>query len=195
MDTKDYRLELKVKNNLLYQMMLSAGCKNAAALGRATGISNAAIGRLLNLQQPAYLRGGKVSPSFAILCDFFKCDIEDICPPEQLYNPAENNVFIKEVSAQELKALNMPDDPLLTGIANEELEKLTDTMLSTVLDERSSRIVRERNGIGCEPKLLKEISKELGISGDRVNQLEHKAYRALRASVRGEDLRDEYLRS
>lgn len=52
------------------------------------------------------------------------------------------------------------------------------------LPERESQIVRMRYGIGAveRPMTLREIGRELGLSRERVRQLEHAAIRRLRSS-------------
>ena len=50
---KDYRVEVKVKNNYLFKLMQSYGLSNAAELSRASGLAQTAIGKVLNLKVPA----------------------------------------------------------------------------------------------------------------------------------------------
>jgi RNA polymerase primary sigma factor len=55
------------------------------------------------------------------------------------------------------------------------------------LPEREAQIVRMRYGLGAveQPMTLREIGRELGISRERVRQLEHAALRRLRSSFGG----------
>ena len=49
------------------------------------------------------------------------------------------------------------------------------------LDERELVIAKERNGIGChEPRTLQELGNYLGVSKERIRQLEARAYAKLR---------------
>lgn len=62
-----------------------------------------------------------------------------------------------------------------------EISNLTN-MLVKVLDSRSYNVLRRRYGIDCEVSTLKEIADEMGVSRERVRQLEHQAIRKLRSA-------------
>ena len=68
-----------------------------------------------------------------------------------------------------------------------DLEKLKDRLAA--LPEREATILRMRYGIdGFEfSRTLRQIAKELGISRERVRQLEHKALKDLRRDLGGDD--------
>ena len=58
---KDYRVEVKVKNNYLFRLMQSYGLNNAAELSRASGVAQGTIGKVLNLKAPALTKKGEVT--------------------------------------------------------------------------------------------------------------------------------------
>lgn len=80
----------------------------------------------------------------------------------------------------------LPDErnesPLQQMLTQDELERI-DGMLSSI-DERESHILRRRYGIGSErPMTLKEIGHELGLTRERVRQIENEALRKLHAAM------------
>ncbi len=69
---------------------------------------------------------------------------------------------------------------------HKELEKLL-----KVLDEREREIIKHRYGLeGVEPKTLNEVGEMLGISRERVRQLENRALKKLRSLAVKRHLKD-----
>lgn len=76
-----------------------------------------------------------------------------------------------------------PDEVVLTEI---ELEKLKELILS--IDERDARILTLRYGLNSDvPKTLSEIGDIIGLSRERVRQLEMRALKRLKRALGGEE--------
>jgi RNA polymerase sigma factor (sigma-70 family) len=83
-------------------------------------------------------------------------------------------------------SINTPNAPQNSTYNDPEVEPPTriETIISnTRLDVRSERIIRLRYGIGCERHTLEGVAAAVGLSIERVRQLENKALRALRVTV------------
>lgn len=77
--------------------------------------------------------------------------------------------------------LESPSDRVETKIFNEELIE----WLATKLTERELDIVIRRNGLnGKEPEILEAIGTDYGVTRERIRQIEAKAYRKLRKSIK-----------
>jgi len=75
---------------------------------------------------------------------------------------------------------------LIEETIHEELESMLD-----VLDEREKEIIKMRYGLdGEEPKTLEEVGEKLGISRERVRQLEQRALKKLKAVALKKHLKD-----
>lgn len=75
---------------------------------------------------------------------------------------------------------NLPPDEQVTG--SDELRKLGE--LLDVIDERAAKILKLRYGLeGEEPMTLKEIGHRVGLTRERVRQIEHEALTKLRESM------------
>jgi len=75
-------------------------------------------------------------------------------------------------------------------VVDEALHKEIEKLL-TILDERERKIIEERFGLnGKEPKTLNEVGEKLGISRERVRQLEQRALKKLRTLAMKRHLKD-----
>ena len=72
-----------------------------------------------------------------------------------------------------------PDQQVLD---NDELQQLF--LLLDRIDEREARILKLRYGLdGGDPMTLKEIGEQIGLTRERVRQIEHEALRKLRDNM------------
>jgi len=55
--------------------------------------------------------------------------------------------------------------------------------LMTTLTEREREVLRWRFGLGTEELSLRQIGRRLGMSGERVRQIEHRALAKLRTAA------------
>ena len=179
---KDYRVEVKVKNNYLFNLMQSYGLSNAAELSRASGLAQTAIGKVLNLKVPAFTKKGEITATAQTLCDFFTCSVYDLFPPQHIDDPLQINSGAIEANMAELTSSN-----LLAG-GTDPLQILsdgdaTDLVAAAVgkLTDRERTIVNARFGLeGESPKTLAEIKEIVGVNPERIRQIEQKALRKLR---------------
>jgi len=75
---------------------------------------------------------------------------------------------------------------LIEETVHKELESMLD-----VLDQREKEIIKMRYGLnGEEPKTLEEVGEKLGISRERVRQLEQRALKKLKAVALKKHLKD-----
>jgi len=80
---------------------------------------------------------------------------------------------------------NLPPDEQVTSV--DELRKLGE--LLDEIDERAAKILKLRYGLeGEEPMTLKEIGTRIGLTRERVRQIEHEALGKLRESMGGNDM-------
>jgi hypothetical protein len=178
---KDYRVEVKVKNNYLFNLMQSYGLSNAAELSRASGVAQTAIGKILNLKAPALTKTGKETATAQTLCDFFSCSVYDLFPPQHINDPLQTNSGAIEANMAELTSSNLlagGTDPLKIVSDGDAVDLVAAAVGKLTGTEQT--IVNARFGLnGEEEKTLAQIGKELNISSDRVRQIEQKALRTL----------------
>jgi RNA polymerase sigma factor (sigma-70 family) len=178
---KDYRLEIKIKNNYLFSRMQEYGVKNASQLAKAIGSTPAGVGKYLNLTSPPYTKKGELKEIPKKLCDLLYCDIEDLFPSEHLENPLEKNIVITEKNKHELLPSRMleTDDPSVALIAQEIAQGVNHAVVK-VLNGREQKVIALRFGLGDEePHSLDEVGQLLEVSRQRIRQIEAKALRKL----------------
>jgi RNA polymerase primary sigma factor len=69
---------------------------------------------------------------------------------------------------------------IVTRIASQELREL-----HADLSDRERRVLSARYGLGCRPRTLREVAAELGLSAERVRQIEEQALGKLRDALGG----------
>ena len=176
---KDYNIQLKVRNNLLLEKMRSLGHETAASLSRASGVSQTDIGAYLNLKKaPISIVG--VSPTALKLCDTLFCELEDIFPDQHLYIGLDNNKAEVTVSEQDVQGILGGDEPATLIESFEKSHVLIAAIES--LTEKEQYVMEKHYGInGGETHSLVGIGKLMGVSSERVRQIEQKAIRKMRS--------------
>jgi DNA-directed RNA polymerase sigma subunit (sigma70/sigma32) len=176
---KDYRVELKVKNNLLASAMERKGIASAAELARQSGINQTYIGKYLNLQESIYDFRGEYRPQFMRLCEFFNLMPDELYPEAQMSEPLKTNKKTIEADAHELVRLEADAlDPAKIIELGSRREAIRGMLFS--LTKRESDVVSLRLGFEGVEHTWEEIGNVYGVSKERVRQIYGKALRKLR---------------
>lgn len=111
-----------------------------------------------------------------------------VMPPISLDRPIHNhNSFEDKDPVGSIVENDSIDDPLTVAIEREAIEKLS--QLLETLEPREKEIIMMRNGIGGgAPMSLEQVGKTLGVTRERIRQIQAKANRKLRH--RAEKLRN-----
>lgn len=199
---KDYRIEIKVKNNVLYSLMKKRGIENPAQLASLSGVSLPQVYNYMNLKDIPYTRQGRgadakltkgeFKPSALKLAEFLSVTPYEIFPLQHLDTPLLTNKAEAELSFEEIKEYILPgaDKNLLEDglygpeqlIHEEERKDAINKVLKT-LTKKEEIALRAYFGLGTLGKSLNKISKEefYGlISRERVRQIIQKAIRKLK---------------
>lgn len=176
----DYRLIIRVKNNLLHRQMVAAGISTQSELARVTGLGPNVIGDIANLKIGAFNANGKPSKATQALCEYFGCLPEDIYPKEVLHVGIPGNVVERFVSSEEVSRYIQQDnaDPayLLEEISDSEFFQREISRLTS----REQLVVRMRY---YENAVYDEIGEILGVTGETVRQIERRAIEKIKGNV------------
>jgi RNA polymerase sigma factor (sigma-70 family) len=195
MNSKDYLVEVKVKNNWLMKKIKDAGYENIAQLSKAHNLNPSEIGEYANFKKTPLNDKGEWRKSFLKLSEILKCMPEDICPPQHLENGLKNNNILFEANAQEILTLTSGNTytaiPAIEKIIEEEdINQINQSL--DYLTPKEKKIIEMRFALGEEPdeKTYEDIGKIYNLSRERIRQIEIKAIRKLRRANDTIKLRD-----
>jgi len=95
-------------------------------------------------------------------------------------NSANGNV-IRE--SEDYSINNVPDrsEPYEEELRVNGIAKYIEKLVNTLEDDRQRRIIEMRFGLGCEPLTLQEVGDKIGVTKERIRQIETMALQKLRA--------------
>ena len=181
---KDYHVTLTVKNNHLFNYMQMKGIDTVRELSRQSMVSTLTVSHFLNLKvAPMGIRGWKAT--VLTLAEFFKCQPEDLFPPQHIHEPMEKNKASFEMSSQDVTEITSslrqtalsPEVSMMIGQSHDYLHK----RLQEILDPREYEIIKARFGLDtCETVTLDELGNRFNVGRERIRQLEMRALKKLR---------------
>ncbi len=184
---KDYRLKVAIKNNYLLTAIEKKGFWSVGSLCAAYDClthKNTVVGRIANLKLSLYNSRGAIRPIFLTLSRILGCLPEDLIPPQHLETALAKNTGELEVTLGEIQAI-LPgywDAPRLpdADIEQQEFLKCLERSLDT-LQPRQKFVIERRFGLDGEaPGTFEDIGNVLGVTRERVRQIEVKALRCLK---------------
>jgi RNA polymerase sigma factor (sigma-70 family) len=193
----EYRIDLKVRNNLILNAIEAAGYANVAQFCKAAKLSQCRIGDFVNLKASPMGKSGEITPSAKRLCDFLGLLPEDLWTPEQLLFVLPTNKSHFSMSHKEMlltlarhtgELLEAPD--LDAGLEEEDRQRVVSEVLDS-LKPQEAKVLRMRFGIGTQSDYtLDEVGAKFDVTRERVRQIETKAIRKLKEPERVKALRE-----
>jgi RNA polymerase sigma factor (sigma-70 family) len=189
---KDYRVSIKVRNNNLLKAFESLGYVCGLKLASQIGIAyKKELLGYVNLQLSPIDDDGNLRESAEKICAFFNKMPRELWSQEQL-TPIEKNTSDIEISFEDMESF-MPsqEDPLVL-IEKSQINNSVDLLIGN-LTPRESKVIRLRFGFESQPMTLADIAKYLGVTQERIRQIEGKALRKLRnPSLQAIELRKDF---
>lgn len=196
-DDGEYRIDLKVRNNLILNEIEKAGYANVAQFCKAANMNQSQIGNFINFKTSPLGKNGEIIPTAQSLCDFLGVLPEDLWTPEQLtfvlptnkshfsMNHREMVLTLARHTGELLEAPS-PED----GLENEDRHRIVAEALDS-LTPKEAKVLRLRFGIDTHSDYtLDEVGATLDVCRERIRQIEVKAIRKLKNPHRSDPLRE-----
>jgi RNA polymerase sigma factor (sigma-70 family) len=184
--SEEYRVKVSVSNNLLIRAIEDAGYKNQSEFARAIGCGTSYVNMLCGLRISPMTREGEFTKGANQVMEGLGACPTDLWTEEQLTMNLKRSSSWSVMGREELHVLmNGEQKSLLDSVAGQELKVAMDAVRKT-LSYREQQIIGLRFD---DDKSLEEVGKELGVSRDRVRQLEARALRKMRYPSRSDQLK------
>lgn len=186
---KDYRLTIKVRNNRLLKAIEYAGGTLGQKWCEANGLSYSRVNQFVNMTESPLAATGELRSAAARLCEVLGKLPEDLWSNEQLY-PLERNFSEMEMDHAEIVALLPPEQqsylPDFSAFEREQARALLTTAMAGLKpNERTVLQWRFEEDLTFE-----ECAQKMGLTRERIRQIEAKAIRALKHPTRAAGLVD-----
>jgi RNA polymerase sigma factor (sigma-70 family) len=184
--SEEYRVKVSVSNNLLIRAIEDAGYKTQSEFARAIGCNVHTINCLCGLRISPMTQEGEFTKAANQVMEALGACPTDLWTEEQLTMNLKRSSSWSVMGREELHTLmNGEQKSLLDLVAGQELKKAMDEVRKT-LTFREQRILGLRFD---EDKSLEECGKEMGLSKERIRQMEAKALRKMRHQSRSDQLK------
>lgn len=168
----DYRVVVKVQNGRIYEKIRAKGYANVATFCRENGLKHTEIGLLLNLKMTPINKKGEFRPSVLRMAEALGELPEDLFTERQ-YEAVPSNVRDFLVEEQYMAQLLAPDIE-----RNFALVEMAGGIQSRAnLTERENQVIDLRFK---SDMTLAEVAGAMGVTQERVRQIEAKALRKMR---------------
>ncbi|CAB5212783.1 RNA polymerase sigma-70 region 4 [uncultured Caudovirales phage] len=160
-----YKIEVKVRNNLILKRIKAAGFSSLAEFCRKYQISQGDVGTLINFKKLPILPNGEFRECVYNISSALHCEPEDLFTERQMYLIAKRQHTVEMTEIQFI-------DSLESGKLQNQLEaKDIIKKISTTLTPRESRILDKRFKENMD---FNEIGQEENVSGTRIRMIEQK---------------------
>jgi len=178
---KDYRVTIKVRNNRILQAIEEAGGTPGGKWCADQGLCYEVVNRLINMTDIPIKSDGTLTKTASRLCEVLGKLPDDLWSAEQLY-PLEKNFASLEMDYEQVVAMLPAEDRYcLDDHSRIEQEQTKEIVMDALrgLHPLQREVIRMR--YECDLSQT-ECGELLGVSKDRIRQIEEKAMRKLRGS-------------
>lgn len=183
MDNQEYRLQVRVKNNLILKRINLMGFDSVSKFCEKYNICDSQLGQLINFVQSPYDRKGEYKKIALDLMKIFNCTLSELFTETQLQLKRKKSKIEIEISEKQLQIIsndNTNQNPLLIYEKEQEIEKLHNAIKYLTEREQKFLISRFFDNLTYE-----EMAKKYSLTRERCRQIELRAIRKLRHPARG----------
>jgi len=183
---KAYRIKVAVKNNLLLSAIEAAGFKSIAEFERSAELRNGAVQGLVAMRHCPIGQTGEFGRVAKVVMEVLGAAPTDLWTPEQLMLKLRTNIGWREVDmdigqfqalarqqGEQIAALPSPEDALLKI----ETARVVNDLLANRTKPKEEKVLRRM--MSDEELTLEDMGKKLGVTKERVRQIEKRGLRRL----------------
>lgn len=164
--------------------MRQHGIENAAQLARRARLSPTNVGAVLNFKIEPMTKDGTWRHSVLKIADVFGCLPEEMFSAEQLTLSVESNTrdyLLTHKEVMQLASARVDPGRIEKEIECEQIAAVVRTALDEGVSPYERRVLELRFGLnGTEEVSLQQAAELLGLSRERIRQIEARALRKLR---------------
>lgn len=139
-----------------------------------------------------YEKENNEEPTIEVLAEMLKKSVKEVEElQEMIQNTVSLNAIVGDEEDTELGDF-IADEDTITPYKSAETAMLRDSLydLLDTLSDREATVVKMRFGLEGNAMTLEEVGKELGVTKERIRQIEDKALKKLRNPIRSATLKD-----
>lgn len=192
-DDKDYRVRITVKNNRILRAIEEAGFRgwgSITAFAKHAEMNASFLAGFLSFRISPLGDDGEFRKDAKLLMEALGCAPSDLWSEEQmLLAPLKRNWREAAVSLRDLRPLleDYSVDRLTVSAPEDGLGNQAAVMQAfeeSGLSKRQIMVLCLRLGIGCDELTLEEVGERIGVTRERVRQIEIQALREMRQQHR-----------
>ena len=174
---EDFRVQVKVTNNYLWQAIKAAGYDNVNQFCKAEGFDPGRVGEFMNMKAAPLGRDGDWIPTARRLSECLGPLPDELFPDSIPVLPSNATEFISS------------RDDIENLIESIDAKRIVGRLMASAsLSKQAVQVLGQRSG--DDEATLDEAGRSLGVSRERVRQIEAKGLRQLRLAamkIRRED--------
>lgn len=193
---EEYRVDVKVRNNIILKKIEEAGYKTLGEFCRLNGIMKyvSQLGSIINMKESPLQTDGQFRKCIIHAGSLLGCDPLDFFTDTQLHTILKTNKRIIKVNEAEMRFMleNHTEQKLLEDMVEDEQKECAIQDLLNTLTPKEKQVIEMRMGLGEYDRehTLKEISEKMGYAfSERARQIEAKALRKMRHPSRAKMVR------
>jgi RNA polymerase sigma factor (sigma-70 family) len=192
---EEYRIDIKVKNNIILRKIEENGYKTLGEFCRLNNIAKYAsqICSIVNMKESPLQVDGKFRKCIICIADLLGCDPLDFFTDTQLHTLLKTNKRSIQVNEAEMKfMLEQGQTKLLEEIVLDDQRYSAIDKALNELTPRERKVIDMRMGLGEYGRVhtLEEMGNHFNVGRERIRQIEARALRKLRHFSIAEPLRD-----
>ena len=192
---KDYRLEIKVRNNAVLKRIEELGYESVPAFCLANNLQYPCVNEIIAFKAPFYRKKGQINGSIIRLANALQVLPDYIYPPERREAPLQRNKYITEVNKADLMqvstSLRMDALPVDDRKMLDDFRPTLQRLMIEALTPKEHRVLDMRFGLTSgDEQTLESVANTFNLSRERIRAIEAKAIRKMKQPARSRELRE-----